>query len=51
MGGECSWGEWRRVATPDRARMVCVYDGGGRGNLRIAKTPPLQSALAGRLAL
>ncbi len=32
--------------------MVCAYGGwrcggGGRGNLRVAKTPPLQSALRG----
>ncbi len=32
--------------------MVCVYDEpDGRGNLRVAKTPPLQSALAGMLLL
>ena len=31
-----------------RAAMVCAHGGAnGRGNLRVAKTPPLQSALAG----
>lgn len=39
------WRENLRVA-----KMVCVYDEpDGRGNLRVAKTPPLQSALEGRL--
>ena len=27
--------------------MVCVDDDGGRGNLRVAKTPPLQSGICG----
>ena len=41
------WRENLRVA-----KMVCVYDEpDGRGNLRVAKTPPLQSALAGMLLL
>ena len=27
--------------------MVCAWRGGGRGNLRVAKTPPLQSGVCG----
>ena len=37
-----------RRGTPRRYKrrgMVCVDDGGGRGNLRVAKTPPLQSGI------
>ena len=41
------WRENLRIA-----KMVCVYDEpDGRGNLRVAKTPPLLSALAGMLLL
>ena len=39
-----------RRGTPRRYKrrgMVCVDDGGGRGNLRVAKTSPLQSGICG----
>ena len=49
------WAATRHATSQQRLRglhlagcTVCARRGGGRGNLRVAKTPPLQSALAGR---